>query len=143
MYENTTNLVWHGGNLEPHYSTIEIFASPNGILTKCNDNGGYFKRQAVKRAWERKEFFPEKHTGELNGPEYKTTENIIDPGIGTGIFYNWSDFIYVDTDTGTLYLGIDTQNEIFFPKEPKNNTKLSRAEFKLDRKELEEQRHPS
>jgi hypothetical protein len=69
MQETISNLMWHGGNREPHYSTIEILASPNGILTKCSDNGNYFRKQRVKKAWETKEFFPEKHTGELDSPE--------------------------------------------------------------------------
>jgi hypothetical protein len=99
ILEAFKNSYYHGGNYKPHTSIIKIFLSPTTLLSKHNDEGNYFKRKEIKEHWEDKKFFPEKH---------KIKNNQTGFGIGIPLIYDVSDFIQVETKTGSLYLGVST-----------------------------------
>ena len=59
----------------------------------------------MKEAYEHRIYHPEKHHLEHRDVGF---------GFGTGIIYDLSNFIYVEIDTGTLFTGLSTSNEVFF-----------------------------
>lgn len=76
---------------------FDLVLTPLVLAASYNDEGSYFRRQEVKEAWENKIVLPEKH---------KVDSKQVGYGAGTGFIYDLADLIHVDTDSGTLYIGM-------------------------------------
>jgi hypothetical protein len=82
-----------------------VMMSKKGLIALYNDGGEYFKKQDVKECYENRIKHPENFPPNRGkGTGY---------GVGTGLIYDLSDFIYVDTAKGTLYTGLSIENKVF------------------------------
>lgn len=77
---------------------FSIMMAPTRFVAQYCDGGDYFKRKDVKNCWEHKEYHPEKQPLEKGLTGY---------GIGRKFIFELSDFIFVDTTQGSLYMGIN------------------------------------
>ena len=108
--EALKNANFHGSSsLEEVQSTL--FLSRKALIWGLNDGGPYFKRPEVKKYWENREAFPEKHVcteniKELNLPKWGY-------GVGTSAIYDNTDWIHIDNCSGTLYLGFFVPGNFF------------------------------
>lgn len=104
LAEPLKNANVHGGReIEPVIS-LELFLSPIAFAAAFKDGGEYFKRQEIKMACELERKFLGKHKTQIRG---------IGAGAGQDVLEDLADFVYVDTDYGTLYLGMLVSNKFF------------------------------
>ncbi len=94
--EALKNCFYHGGDGITTKISLMTLLTPGAFGYCFKDGGNYFKKQDIKEFWEGKRFHLEKHI---------TRNKNIGYGLGTKIIYEVSDFIYVDTNDGTLFTG--------------------------------------
>ncbi len=94
LVEPLKNANFHG----PRNCNIdfELIMTPLVLAASFCDGGDYFKRREVKKAWENRVKFPERHDAKVDGIGYDA---------GTDLIYSLADLIHVDKSKGALYIG--------------------------------------
>jgi hypothetical protein len=95
--EPVKNTNIHGGNGKSHINKVEIFLAPKRFVASFWDGGEFYKRDDIKQKYEKK----------IHPNEWHDNHNFPTFHAGTEIIFKGSEFIYVDTVAGKLYLGKD------------------------------------
>lgn len=77
--------------------SLKVFLTPSRMVTGFRDSGDFYKDEKVKEKIESRKEFPQKPQRIKEGRKLCS--------LGISEMYQMSDLIYVDTLTGTLYLG--------------------------------------
>lgn len=95
LSETLKNAVFHSQSDAAIQANLMV--SPSALLFDINDGGEYFTRPDIKSHWEAKEKHPQRHEAGVKGVGYNR---------GTIHIYGFSDLIFVQNSTATLYLGV-------------------------------------
>jgi len=113
LVEPLKNANFHGGNYKIHDVEFGLILTDKLLIASYFDGGDFFGREDIKNHFENRTRFEDKHI--VPGHEIPGKRQV---GLGLGMtyIYDFADIIKVDINTKTMYLGLKTDNVLFFQK---------------------------